>query len=364
MTTALGQIITDSITTNGAMTVHDFMQWALIHPEHGYYTTQKAIGAEGDFITAPEISQMFGELCGLWCLDQLITQNIMDNAGWAELGPGRGTFMADIIRTSIAALQDTSRKWPVHLVDVNEGLIKEQKKKLVNITDLHHHESLNTLPDIPLAFLANEFFDALPVRQFEAWEGQWFEKTVMLENGSLCLAKHDEPETKLELPSPDENNQIAEYAPQLPIYVNSIANHINTYGGAALIIDYGKENALGNSLQAVHDHKPVDILENPGLCDISAWVDFNVIKASALRAGAKVFGAQSQGEFLKQLGLYQRAEQLAVGASPEERRDIAAAVDRLSSPAQMGKVFNVMAILPASHPAQSLDDLPGFALNS
>ena len=154
-----------------------------------------------------------------------------------------------------------------------------------------------------------------------------------------------------------------EYSPRLSYFINKISEHINAFGGAALIIDYGKDNAIGDTLQAVKNHKPVDILENPGECDLSAWVDFSAIKQTANAAGTTIFGSKPQGEFLKQLGLFQRAEQLGTGATAEERRKIVAAVDRLTSPAQMGNVFKVMAILPRSFSEISPQDIPGFANN-
>lgn len=361
MPTPLDDILIEQISKNGPISFHRFMDLALTHPDHGYYKTRNAIGAEGDFITAPEISQMFGELCGLWGLNQLITQNITATAGWAELGAGRGTLMADIIRTCSSALPEKTDKWPVHLLDVNEALIAEQKTKLSDSSDLHHHTTLTTLPAIPLLFIANEFFDALPIRQFVASKGRWFERHVDLEKGKLALKISDTPESDIDLPPPPSDGQVAEYAPELPAIVKILAEHINQHGGGGLIIDYGKDNATGDTVQAVMEHKPVDILESPGLCDISAWVDFSAIRKAATATGAKSFGPHPQGAFLKQLGLYQRAEQLAVGEEAEGRRKIVAAVDRLSSPAQMGNLFKVMAILPSNHPIKDCADLPGFA---
>ena len=362
MTSPLYEIIESEITTHGPISMCRYMELALTHPEHGYYQSQDAIGASGDFITAPEISQMFGELCGLWGLDQMISQNIDDIAGWMELGPGRGVLMADIIRVCQNALPQRSKDWPVHLIDINKTLITQQQDRLGHITDLHHHADLKSLPEIPLVIMANEFFDALPIRQYITHGGVWFERQVTVGKTGLELTISDQPADKdVKLPIPTENGQVAEVCENLPTYVQAIASHINTYGGAALIIDYGKDNAIGDSIQAVMAHQPVDIFDQPGRCDLSAWVDFSAIRTAAIAAGAKVIGPQSQGEFLKQLGLYKRAEQLAIGSDSEERRKIAAAVDRLSSPAQMGGVFNVMAILPADHPANQKNDLAGFA---
>jgi SAM-dependent MidA family methyltransferase len=363
MTTPLGDILKAQIAKNGPITISDFMAAALTHPDHGYYKTRSAIGAEGDFITAPEISQMFGELCGLWGLDQMISQNITDKAGWAELGPGRGTLMSDVIRvTSTPTKAEHSRQhWPVHLIDVNESLIAEQHKKLSSVADLHHHNDLAGLPHIPLVFLANEFFDALPIRQFIARKGKWYERMIEVKKSHFAITLSSTPEEKATLPVPDNDGICAEIAPELSSIIATIAHHINYHGGAALIIDYGKNNAIGDSLQAVKEHQPVDILEEPGMCDLSAWVDFNVIREVTLASGAKAFGPREQGGFLRELGLYERAEQLSIGADAEDKRKIVAAVDRLSSPAQMGGIFKVMAILPSTHPASSPAEIAGFA---
>jgi NADH dehydrogenase [ubiquinone] 1 alpha subcomplex assembly factor 7 len=366
MTTPLDDILKTQITDQGPITIADFMTTALTHPDHGYYKIHSAIGADGDFITAPEISQMFGEICGLWGLDQMISQDITADAGWAELGPGRGTLMDDVIRVTTAAkdVEYSEKRWPVHLMDVNADLIAQQREKLSSITDLHHHDDISTLPQIPLVFLANEFFDTLPIRQFIACKGKWYERMIRVKESRLDITLSSTPEKKIGLPAPDKDGVCAEIAPDLPLIITAIAHHINDHGGAALIIDYGKDNAIGDSLQAVKEHHPVDVLATPGMCDLSAWVDFNAARKAAIAADARAFGPQGQGDFLRQLGLYERAEQLAVGANAQDRRKIAAAVDRLSSPAQMGGVFKVMAILPSAHPASSPAEIAGFALPS
>jgi len=362
MTASLHDKIIKIIDEEGPIPLDRFMALALTDPDHGYYSTKTAIGKDGDFITAPEISQMFGELCGLWGIDQIISQGLIEEAAWLELGPGRGTLMSDVIRVLSSALPTKVDPWTVHLIEVHPALKKIQRDKLENITDLHHHTDLSNLPKKPLVFLANEFFDALPIRQFIARQGQWFERLVSHKDRSLMFITSANPADKSISGSihPSFDYEILEYCPALQDITKLISDHINTFGGAALIIDYGKDNAVGDSLQAVRNHKPVYIFDEPGQCDLSAWIDFSTIRGAATNAGAKVFGPQTQGDFLKQLGLYQRAEQLALGSEPDERRKIAAAVDRLSSPAQMGGAFKVMAILPASHPAKKPQDIAGF----
>ena len=195
--------------------------------------------------------------------------------------------------------------------------------------------------------VANEFFDAMPVRQFKSLNGQWHECMVNVENDQLTRinAPAHAPED-LGLPDPSEDGLTAELCPALHEIITPLARHIETYGGAMLIIDYGKAGMIGDSVQAVQAHRPVDILHEPGQTDLSAWVDFNAIADLAKSAGISAYGPVEQGHFLKSIGLYQRAEQLAIGAENETRRQIAAAVDRLSSPAQMGTAFKVMALRP------------------
>ena len=363
MKNPLFDLLIDKIKSKGPISIEEYMEVALTHPEFGYYRSQKPIGKDGDFITAPEISQMFGELCGLWGLDQIINQNIINQAEWVEFGPGRGTFMSDIIRACYAAMPTKEDLWIVNLFEVHEGLIKQQQEKLSKVVNLKHFDDFNDLPQKPLLFIANEFFDALPIRQYISKGPHWYERCVTLKNESLSFMECDSPTENINFPKPRNDNEVLEYSPKLSDFVGKISKHINEFGGAALIIDYGKESAIGDTLQAVRDHKPVDILENPGECDLSAWVDFSAIKQTANAAGTTVFGSKPQGEFLKQLGLFQRAEQLGAGATAEERRKIVAAVDRLTSPAQMGNVFRVMAILPRSFSEISPQDIPGFANN-
>jgi len=357
--TALCQLIKSRITAEGPIALDEFMALALSHPEHGYYMTRDHFGLKGDFITAPEISQMFGELIGLWSLDQMQGQGITDQAGFFELGPGRGTLMADILRAITPFSQN--RDWPIHMLEISPAL-KDQQIARLSPRAIHHHDEASPWPDIPLIFIANEFFDALPIRQWMRRQGQWCERKVTLVDDQLSLSL----EASDFNPSPHgesgdlKDDQIIEEAPALPALVARISRHIQQFGGAALIIDYGKANPFGDTLQAVRDHKPVDILDSPGEVDLSAWVDFAAIKNHAEEQGIQAIGPIGQGEFLKQLGLYQRAEQLSLDADPKTRRMIAAAVDRLSSPAQMGTLFQVMALLPANANTEP----PGFSTAS
>jgi len=353
---ALLHLIKSLIAEDGSISLAAFMELALSHPEHGYYMTGDHFGLKGDFITAPEISQMFGELIGLWSLDQMQRQSIADQAGFFEMGPGRGTLMADILR-AITPFSQT-RDWPIHMLEISPTLMDQQQKRLAPHVITHHRDA-SPWPEIPLIFIANEFFDALPIRQWVHRQGKWFERKVTVLDGDLSLsleASEDYPFLQNKGGDHSED-QVFEQAPALPLLVARISQHINRFGGAALIIDYGKTNPFGDTLQAVRDHKPVDVLDTPGAADLSAWVDFAAIKAQAEHHGLQATGPIGQGAFLKQLGLYHRAEQLSLEADPKTRRMIAAAVDRLTSPAQMGTLFQVMALLPQGIDAEP----PGFA---
>lgn len=354
-TTPLHDVMLKAIKDNGPLRLDQFMAMALTDPDHGYYIKRKPFGQDGDFITAPEISQIFGELIGLWCLDQMAKQAITKDAEFVELGPGRGTLMADIMR-AITPFVET-HQFPIHLLEVSPDLQEIQRETLKDYT-LHHRSDLSELPQKPCLFLANEFFDALPIRQFIRQDNNWFERLIDQSADELSIITAATP-SDAPLP-PADNGTIAEIAPDLPQIATMIAEHITRYGGAALIIDYGKDNAIGDSIQAVREHRPVDILDSPGETDLSAWVDFSAIKTSAEAAGARTTALTGQGDFLKALGLYHRAEQLGQDANAEQRRALAAQVDRLSSPAQMGSVFKVMAILPQSAEQEPVQDIAGF----
>ena len=348
MTTPLAHLIQREIKDTGAMPIDRFMSLALCHAEHGYYMNRDPLGGAGDFITAPEISQIFGELIGLWCFGQIQDQGLMDAVHFVELGAGRGTLMADLLR-ALAAM--TGRQdWPLHLIEISPTLQALQTETLKN-HPLTHHTDLTQLPPQPIIFIANEFFDALPIKQFEYRDGGWLERRIINSDNGFAVTLHNAPDTIPDFDSiPDSPNptegDVAEISPALATTITSISQHIRRYGGACLVIDYGKDNPFGDSWQAVQDHRPVDCLTNPGLADLSAWVDFGAIKRHALASDCRFFGAIGQGDFLKSLGLYERAEQLGQNASPEIRRNLAAGVERLASPAHMGSVFKVAHILP------------------
>ena len=342
--TALADLLKRRIATTGPITLADYMSEALLHPEHGYYTTRDPLGATGDFVTSPEISQMFGEMIGL-CLAQAWIDQGRPNGVLAELGPGRGTLMQDILRATkgVAGFHDAL---DLHLVEASPVLRAAQSARLPNPT---FHADVSTLPDAPLFLVANEFFDALPVRQFQRDGTGWRERMVGLEGDTLtiglsaaapiALLDHRLADTK--------DGDLVEVCPALPAIMGQIGERIGTRGGAALIIDYGDWRSQGDTLQALRGHKPVDPLDAPGTADLTTHVDFEVITQSA--APARFTRITPQGVFLERLGITQRAQSLAQSMSGDALESHIAAHRRLTHPSEMGDLFKVVGIYPDAH---------------
>lgn len=348
---ALGERIARLIQVQGPISVAQFISMALHDPKHGYYATRDPIGAAGDFITAPEISQIFGELLGAWVVRAWCDQGAPSPARLVELGPGGGTLICDVLRAARIEPKFLS-SIEIVLVETSARLRRAQSEKLGNsqasVRWLQRFD--DALSDRPLFLLANEFFDALPIRQFVFAERGWCERMVGLDGGhslafalSPFLAPLDIP---AERGKPCRGN-IYETCPSGEAVMEQLAGGIAQHGGAALIVDYGygADAAFGETLQAVAGHRYANVLENPGEADLSAHVDFAALARAAERAGAKVYGPVAQGTLLERLGIYVRAERLA-GDNPKQADEIAAAVDRLISPEQMGTLFKALAILP------------------
>ncbi|MFZ1728208.1 MAG: SAM-dependent methyltransferase, partial [Albidovulum sp.] len=263
--TPLGQILAARIAADGPITLADYMAECLLHPRYGYYTTRDPFGKSGDFTTAPEISQMFGEMLGLCLAQSWIDQGAPDRIILAEIGPGRGTLMADVLRT-LQSVPGMSAAVSVHLIEASETLRARQRHTLKGHA-IHWHDQVADLPDGPLYLLANEFFDALPIRQFVRQEKGWAERHIGILDGKLApgLAPAS-PFTALAGRRADTRpGDIVEYCPALPAIAGDIGTRIATDGGAALIIDYGGWRSLGDTFQALKTHRKVDPLAEPGL---------------------------------------------------------------------------------------------------
>lgn len=359
--TRLADILKAEIESAGPMPVSAFMARALMDPEHGYYTTGTPFGADGDFITAPEISQLFGEVVGAWLVH--VAEAIAASAPRApvalvELGPGRGTLMADILR--VARLRpDLDARLQVHLVETSGKLRREQAATIAAArTDRpapQWHDSLDTIPEMPMVLVANEFFDALPVEQLVMGANGWRRRVVGVENGELAFLAGEPARVGAqagELADAPEG-AILETCPAGRDIAARIGARLTRNPGAALIVDYGYgAPAIGDTLQALRRHRPCGVLEHVGAADLTAHVCFGALGAAAIAQGAQAFGPMTQAQFLTDLGIGQRAKAL-MQAEPGRRAQIEQAATRLISPDAMGALFKVMAMVspgPAAPP--------------
>ena len=343
--------IAQLIEAQGPISVAQFMTMALLDPKEGYYATRDPFGAGGDFTTAPEISQMFGEMAGLWLVQAWADQGSPKNPRLVELGPGRGTLMADILRVAQVA-PDFVADLEVVMVEASPALQEIQAEKLRGLgADVSWQAQFDdSLTDRPLFLVANEFFDALPLRQYVKTERGWCERMVTSANGELAFALAPVPVPSSAIPAdraaaPDGG--VYEASPAATALAEDIARTITVKGGAALVIDYGYGEAAGFSetLQAVSGHKFAEALAEPGEDDISAHVDFAALAQAGKRGGASVFGPLTQGMFLANIGIVERAEQL-MKANPDEAQKLLGAVERLIGNDQMGRLFKVLAFAP------------------
>ncbi len=336
------------IADEGPIPVSRYMALCLGHPRYGYYITRDPLGAKGDFTTAPEISQMFGELLGLWAVATWQQMGSPDRIHLVELGPGRGTLMADALRAG-RVLPAFGEAAQVHLVETSPALRARQAAALPGITP-SWHDCLEDVPDGPAIIIANEFFDALPISQFVRGAQGWHERRVGLgADGKLVFGLDPRPSPMGEALSrrfPD--------APEAAVLEHlesgaeeALAARLAAQGGAALVIDYGpKASGLGDSFQAVRDHRFADPLEAPGEADLTAHVDFAAFARRARAAGAIAYGPLTQGDFLLRLGLVQRAERLQQNTNASQRKAITAALSRLagSGTDEMGALFKVLCL--------------------
>lgn len=323
----LEELIKERIRQHGPLSVADYMAMCLTHPEFGYYMRRDPLGVSGDFTTAPEISQIFGELVGMWLAAQWQKQG-KPQAILVEFGPGRGTLMADLLRATkkVSGFHDAVS---VHLVEASPVLKQKQWQTLAGKHgNINWHESIDTLPDAPIFFIANEFFDALPIRQYIGGA----ERMVGLKKEVLCFIPED--------------GEITETSPESLAVVQKLAARISG-GGAGLVVDYGYGGgSRGDSLQAMQKHGYTGVLDSPGEADITAHVDFDALAACAKKAGAEVYGALAQGKFLLQIGASQRLMNLCASATDAQKKDLMSGFERLIAHEQMGELFKVLALLP------------------
>ena len=353
--TPLEREIRDIIETEGPMPMSDYMGYCLGHPKYGYYVTRDPFGPLGDFTTAPEISQMFGELIGAWAATVWQQMGSPTKLHLIELGPGRGTLMADALRTA-KALPAFRAAVSVHLVELSPALRARQEQTLAGEGPPQWHDTIESVPGGPAIMIANEFVDALRVHQFVKDHDGWHLRAVGLVENRLAFVV-------VPFPMPDEFNAESPEAPQGAILelrdehpIELLAQRVVAQGGAALIIDYG-HTTLGfrDTLQAVRNHQYADPLADPGEADLTTQVNFGELAVWAGRNGAAAHGPVTQGEFLRRLGIVERAARLKAKATPQQAGEVDAALARLTAPDQMGDLFKVLAIADPK-----LGALPGF----
>jgi NADH dehydrogenase [ubiquinone] 1 alpha subcomplex assembly factor 7 len=361
--TPLGQDIARLIAHEGPIGIDRYMALCLGHPHHGYYMTRDPFGADGDFITSPEISQMFGELIGLWAVAVWQQMGMPANVRLIEMGPGRGTLMMDALRAA-RAMPEFRDAVSVHLVETSPFLRRIQQDTLKpSGFDPVWHEIIDTALDGPVIVIANELLDALPVRQFVKTPEGWREKLVGLgPDGALAFGlsgNAQAPATGNAALDAIPDGTVLEAAGAAHELVRTLSRHIVASGGAALFIDYGASaSGFGDTFQAMKRHAFVDPLDTPGEADLTVHVDFARLVIAARSWGAAAHGPVKQGDFLETLGLSHRVATLKTKATPEQKRSIDLATQRLTDPDTrgMGSLFKVVAIT-----GPDLTELPGFA---
>ena len=349
MSEEIADKIVRRIRAEGPLTIAAFMAMALHDPEGGYYARRGPIGAAGDFTTAPEISQVFGELIGLWCAEFWERIGRPDPVILAELGPGRGVLMSDLLRAA-GTVPEFRRALRICLVEASPVLRAEQERCL-RLAQPAWVTRVEELPDGPMLMVANEFLDALPIRQFVRGAGGWSERMVAVDpagrlvfvDGPASPAASVLVHSRLRYCAP---GTIVEICPAALALAGALGSRLARLPGAALFIDYGDfPTASGPTLRALQRHRPVSALTAPGTADLSAHVDFAAFAEAARAAGAEVHGPTSQGRFLTALGAGLRLEALSARATPAQRQSLESGVRRLLDPGEMGDLFKVVALV-------------------
>ena len=351
--TPLAALIAARIAAAGPITLADYMSDCLLHPDHGYYATRDPFGTRGDFTTAPEISQMFGELMGLCLAQAWLDQGAPSPFTLAELGPGRGTLMADVLRATQGVPGFHAAARP-HLVEASAHLRAVQQRTIAPRSAVWV-DRVQDLPDAPIFLLANEFFDALPIRQFTRQGNGWCETVIGLTGGRLVRGRTGPaPLAALDHRLADTpEGGIVEICPAAAPILHHLGSIIARRGGAAVILDYGDWRSRGDTFQALRDHRFADPLADPGQADLTAHVDFEALAHAA--APARAAPLVQQGVLLQRLGIDARADRLAQGLTGAALDSHRAAHRRLTHPQEMGSLFKALAIHSADAPPP-----PGF----
>lgn len=338
---SLESSLRNQIETTGPLTVFEFMRHALYDPHEGYYARKIPIGRQGDYITAPEMTQVFGEVIALWLADLWQQAGCPTPFHLIEIGPGRGTLMADILRTFDCLKIPLSK---VHLVEVSPLFKELQQGTLSSFpTTFFWHQDLSTLPQDQgfCMMIANEFWDALPIQQFVKISAHWVERKIASNGKHLIFF-------------PENLSPIREVCPAMPLLVAQIAGHLKRTSGAALFFDYGYDqmDAVGDTLQALYHHKPQSPLIHVGQADLTHHVDFYRLKTLFVENELSVHGPIPQGDFLKSIGFEIRTEHLIERAQSHQKGNLQTAYMRLTHPSHMGTLFKALAVTspPSLHP--------------
>ena len=351
MNAALKEIIFEKIKAEDGLSVGDYMALCLGHPQYGYYNTRDPFGAQGDFTTAPEISQMFGEMVGAWIVDGWFKMGSPNPFVLLECGPGRGTLMKDIMRAakSVPAFQEAVQ---IHLLEMSPVLRQVQAKTL-EAYQVKWHDDLKTVPEgAPVIVVGNEFLDALPVAQYTYGEKGWRENRLKINSNDtlrLCVLEAEIDENAafpVMLFPPNEGDQV-EVSHEQNVFINDLSKIVLKQGGIGIFVDYGfTVPVYGTSLQGVMNHQFVSPFEHFGECDITAHVNFAALGGKILENELTLHGPVSQGDFLTRLGIVVRAEHLHKIASGQQGQDINSALERLvgkdTKNNQMGELFKVV----------------------
>jgi len=352
VTTPLGRKIIDLIRVNGPISVSEYFALCLGDPEFGYYRTREPFGASGDFVTAPEISQLFGEMVGIFMILAWQAHGRPQTLQVVEIGPGRGSLMADLQRVIIELRPELAATANFHLVETSARLQASQQKTLApGGLSNHWHETLQSVPPGQTLLVANELFDAIPIRQFVKDPDGFHERVIAVDEAEqLVFASGLATIDRELLPVGTEiaDGTIFETAPARNALMEQIADRLVEEAGVGLIIDYGHgQTAYGDTLQAVRNHRYEDVLASPGEADLTSHVDFAALGRAAKARGAHVAGPLTQGQFLLDLGLLERAGALGAGKSLQVQQTIQQSVDRLAGGGenQMGNLFKALCIL-------------------
>lgn len=345
--TPLEQIIRDEIAVQGPMTLGRYMDLCLSHHAYGYYWTRDPFGVEGDFTTAPEVSQLFGEMIGVWLADAWVRLGSPNPCILLEAGPGRGTLMADVMRATknVRGFHDAVQ---VHLLETSPALKKKQRDMLAQY-EVHWHNSLDTMPaDMPVLFVANEFLDALPIEQLQYEAGEWVLRAVDIgpDNALRIVTKRAGEDMRTlasALTDRAKIGDILEISPAIDGFCHELAILFKKQKGVGFFIDYGyAQHSFGDSLQALHKHQPVSIFHQPGESDLTAHVNFEHVTVQLKSMGLHATKTITQKAFLEALGIEMRMAALLARATPQQAIDLQSGCARLTHPDAMGALFKVI----------------------